>query len=156
MEGRRSYHVGRGGCGHTIFVLYARLSIRVALRLRSSVLIWWDRKDGSGSRRVRVTLPDAAQAQRTAQSIADAFVEARAAALIAPANLPHPEHPPFRAVVQLGLLVGVLAGGLFALVNGLRVWRLVGALGVGGAVLGLAAGSVVPNVFQGLSGSHPW
>jgi hypothetical protein len=123
----------------------------LALWLRNSILIWRDRKDGSGSRRVRVTLSDAAQAQRTAQSNADAFVEAKAAALVDPANFPLPERPPFRAVVQLGLVVGLLAGGLFALFNGLRVWKLVGALGVGGTVLGLAAGSVIPNVFLGLS-----
>lgn len=124
----------------------------LALRLRSSILIWEDRKDGPGSRRVRVTLPDAAQAQRTAQNIADAFVEAKAAALVDPANLPTgPVRPPPGAVVQLMLVVGVLAGVFFALFNGLRVWKLVGALGIGGAVLGLAAGwSVIPNVFLGL------
>lgn len=122
----------------------------LALWLRSSILLWSDRKDGP--LRVRVTAPDAAQAQRTAQGIADAFVGAKAAALVNPANLPaHSERPPFAAVLQLGLVVGLLAGGLFALFNGLRVWKLVGALGVAGALLGAAASSVVPNIFQGLS-----
>ncbi len=53
--------------------------------------------------------------------------------------------------MQLGLVVGLFAGGLFALFNGLRAWKLVGALGAGGMVLGLAAAAAIPDVFQGLS-----
>lgn len=85
----------------------ARVPIEdLAFRLRNSILIWSDRRDGP--RRVRVTAPDAAQAQRTAQSIADAFVDLKAAALIDPANLPaHPDRPPLRVAVQLGLVAGV-------------------------------------------------
>jgi hypothetical protein len=122
----------------------------LVLRLRSGILIWSDLRDGS--RRVRVTAPDAAQAQRTAQGIADAFVEEKAAALVYPANLPaRPERPSLGAAVQLALVVGILAGGLFTLFNGLSAWRLVAALGVGGTVLGLAVASAIPNSFQGLS-----
>jgi hypothetical protein len=123
---------------------------QLALWLRSSVFIWSDRKDGP--LRIRVNAPDAAQAQRAAQRIADAFVDAKAAALVDPANLPtHPNRPPLRADVQFGLVAGLLAGSLFALFNGLKVWKPVAALGVAGTVLGAAAGSVVPNIFQGLS-----
>ena len=122
----------------------------LALRLRSSALIWSERKDGP--MRIRVYIPDAAQAQRAAQSIADAFVDAKAAALVDPANLPtHPNRPPLLADVQFGLVVGLLAASLFALFNGLKVWKPVAALGVAGTVLGVAAASVIPNIYRGLS-----
>lgn len=122
----------------------------LAWRLRSSIFLWSDRKDGP--LRVRVNAPDAAQAQRVAQDVAEAFVDAKAAALVDPANLPsHPNRPPLGAVVQLGLVLGVVAGALFALFRGLGVWKLAAALGVAGTVLGVAAGSVIPNVFLGLS-----
>ncbi len=123
---------------------------QLALGLRRSVLIWSDGKDGQ--MRIRVNAPDATQAQRAAQSIADAFVAAKAASLIDPANLPaNSNRPPLRADVQFGLVLGLVAGVLFALFNGLRVWKLVATLGVAGTVLGAAAASVVPNIFQGLS-----
>jgi hypothetical protein len=71
----------------------------LALRLRSSVLIWSERKDGP--MRIRVYIPDPAQAQRAAQGIADAFVDAKAAALVDPANLPtYPNRPPLLADVS--------------------------------------------------------
>jgi hypothetical protein len=122
----------------------------LTLRLRSSILLW---SDGKGAPlRVRVTAPDAAEAQRAAQGVADAFVDAGAAALIDPANLPGtPDRPPLGKALQAGLMVGLLAGALFALVTGLRVWKLVAACAVAGTLLGAGAASFVPNVFEGLS-----
>jgi hypothetical protein len=48
-------------------------------------------------------------------------------------------------------VIGLVAGVFFALFNGLKVWKPVAALGIAGTVLGAAAASVVPNIFQGLS-----
>jgi hypothetical protein len=45
----------------------------------------------------------------------------------------------------MGLAAGLLAGGLFAAFNGLKVWKLATAMGVGGAVLGALVSYTVPD-----------
>ena len=53
--------------------------------------------------------------------------------------------------MQFGLVIGLVTGSLFALFNGLKVWKPVAALGVAGTVLGVAPASVIPNIYLGLS-----
>ena len=44
----------------------------------------------------------------------------------------------------VGLVLGALTGALFALLKGLRIWKLAAALGIAGAVLGAAAALAIP------------
>lgn len=119
------------------------------LWLRNSVLLW---SEGGKLLRVRATAQAAADAQRTAQGVADAFVEANAASLTEPANLPTgPDRPPLKATLQFGLVAGVIGGALITVFIKLKVWKAATVLTVAGTVLCAAASLAVPDAFEGLS-----
>jgi uncharacterized protein involved in exopolysaccharide biosynthesis len=92
--------------------------------------------------------PNAEHAQRTTQRLAVAFVDAAGGSILDQASLPgHPQNPRRSRIMLMGLIAGVLTGALFALFNGLKVWRLATALGIAGAVLFGAASYMMPENF---------
>jgi hypothetical protein len=95
--------------------------------------------------------PDAERAQRTTQRLTALFVAANVGSLVAPANLPvYPIGPrPSRNMI-MGLVVGVLAGALFALFNGLKVWKLGGVLGLAGLILGAGVAYLMPERYSSM------
>ncbi len=98
---------------------------------------------------VSFAAPDAARAQRTTQWLAAAFVDANVGTLLDPANLPISPNGPRRSrIIVLGMVAGILAGVLFALFNGLKVWKLAAGLGIAGAVLCAAISYGVPDSYM--------
>jgi hypothetical protein len=95
--------------------------------------------------------PDAARAQRTTQRLTSSFVAANVGTLVDPANLPvHSANPrPSRNMI-MGLVLGVLAGTLFALFNGLKVWKLGGSLGLAGLILGAGVAYMLPERYSSM------
>jgi LPS O-antigen subunit length determinant protein (WzzB/FepE family) len=92
---------------------------------------------------------DRAQAQRTTQRLASQFVDAHIGELLDPANLPaQPDNPRRSRIVIVGSIFGVIAGMLFALFNGLKVWKLATALGIACAVLAAAVSYAIPDRFS--------
>src|ERR1700721_3855787 len=76
------------------------------------------------------------------------FVDAKVGEFLDPASLPvHPQNPRRSRIVIMGLLAGVLAGVLFALFNGLKVWKIAAGLGIAGAIAGAAVAFVLPERF---------
>src|ERR1700722_8005266 len=101
---------------------------------------------------VTFTSTDAGQAQRTAQRLASQFVDAKVGEVLDPARLPvHPQNPRGSRIVIMGLLAGVLAGVLFALFNGLKVWKIAAGLGIAGAIAGAAVAFVLPERFASVA-----
>ncbi len=97
---------------------------------------------------VSFTSTDARQAQRTAQRLASQFVDAKVGEFLDPASLPvHPQNPRRSRIVFMGLFAGLLAGVLFALFNGLHVWKIAAGLGIAGAITGAAVAFVLPEMF---------
>ena len=89
--------------------------------------------------------PDPGHTQRVTQHISAAFVDAKTGSLLDSASLPaSPSDPRRSRILIMGLIAGMLAGALFALFHGLRVWRLAAALGIVGAILCGAAHSSFP------------
>lgn len=117
--------------------------------LRNNILIW--SADGKALR-VRATAPAAADAQRTAQGVADAFVNANAGTLTEPATLPSgPDRPPLKAALQFGFVAGVLGAALITIFTRLKVWKIAAGLAVVGTALCAAVSFAVPDLFEGLS-----
>jgi capsular polysaccharide biosynthesis protein len=97
---------------------------------------------------VSFTSTDAGQAQRTAQRLASQFVDAHVGEVLDPASLPvHPQNPRRSRIILMGLFAGLVVGVLFALFNGLRVWKIGGGLGIAGAIAGAAVAFVLPERF---------
>jgi hypothetical protein len=95
---------------------------------------------------------DAARAQRITQRLTSMFVVENVGEVEDSASLSvYPASPrPSRNIV-MGLVVGVLAGTLFALFNGLKVWRLAGALGLAGLALGAGVAYRVPERYSSIA-----
>jgi hypothetical protein len=101
---------------------------------------------GPGSLVVSFAAPQADQAQRVANRLAASLVDAKAATLIEPANLPTLLVGPRRSrIFIMGLMAGILAGALIALFNGLKVWKLAVALGMACAALGAMVSFLLPE-----------
>jgi hypothetical protein len=101
---------------------------------------------------VSFTGPDAAGAQRTTQRLAASFVDAKVGSLLDPASLPsHPNGPRRSRNIIMGLVTGILAGAIFALFNGLKVWKLAAALGVAGLAVGVAAAYLLPERYSSMA-----
>jgi uncharacterized protein involved in exopolysaccharide biosynthesis len=104
---------------------------------------------------VSFAAPDAAQAQRTTQRLAAAFVDAKVGILLDPASLPiHPRSPKRPWVVFVGLVTGVIAGAGFALFMKLKVWKLATALGIGCALLCAAGSFLLPERYTSTAVIH--
>lgn len=105
-----------------------------------------------GAISVSVAAADPARAQGATRSLAAKFIDAKAGSLIDPANLPaHPESRRRWPMIAAGMAAGVFAGVLFALFNGLKVWKLAAGLGVAGTVLGATALFVVPERYRSVA-----
>jgi hypothetical protein len=95
---------------------------------------------------VSVVASDAGRAQRATQILATDFLNARVGTLVDPASLPVSSNGPrLSRNVVMGLMAGVVAGSLFALFAGLKVWKLAAGLGIAGAIAGTAIGFVLPE-----------
>jgi uncharacterized protein involved in exopolysaccharide biosynthesis len=80
------------------------------------------------------------------------FVDAKVGTVLDPANLPnHPVEPRRSRHMVMGLLIGIVAGSLFALFAGLKVWKLAGALGLAGAIAGAALAFALPPRFGSMA-----
>ena len=86
------------------------------------------------------------------RTLADRFVDEKTAKpILDPANLPdRPESKGLTGMIFIGLIAGVLAGGLFALIKGLKVWKLAAGLGIAGAVLGAATAFAIPDRYRSM------
>jgi capsular polysaccharide biosynthesis protein len=105
-----------------------------------------------GAVMVEVAAPDAGQAQRATRNLAARFVNAKAGSLLDPASFPAAPWSPRRSrIIIVGLVAGVLAGVLFALFNGLKVWKLAAALGIAGLALGAAIAFSLPDRYSSVA-----
>jgi hypothetical protein len=105
-----------------------------------------------GAVMVEVAAPDAGQAQRATRNLAAKFVDAKAGSLLDPASFPATPRSPRRSrIIIMGLLSGSLAGVLFALFNGLKVWKLAAALGIAGLALGAAIAFSLPDRYSSVA-----
>jgi len=111
---------------------------------------------------ISFTSGDAAKAQRTAGSLVQQFIEASIHGHID--NPVGPEHtilrlndPPSLAIrvgprrsriIIMGAIAGFVAGMLFALFNGLKMWKHAVILGAAGAILLGAASYLVPERYS--------
>jgi len=103
---------------------------------------------------------DAIKAQRTAQALVGQFLDAslhaheddRAAghtfALYDPPSLPVRVSPRRSRIIIMGAIAGFLAGLLFAMFNGLKMWKHAVMLGAAGAILLGAASYLVPERYS--------
>ncbi len=115
--------------------------------------------DGSPAFTVAFAAADAASAQRVTGRLASAFIEkaleshagARWELRDGPGLPAHPDGPRLSRNMTMGLMAGILAGALFALFNGLKVWKLAAALGVAGLVLGAAVAYVIPTRYSSMA-----
>ncbi len=97
---------------------------------------------------VSVAASDATRARGAAQFLAARFVDAKAGSILDPASLPaRPVGPRRSRDVIMGLMLGTLIGILFALFNGLKVWKLAVTLGIAGAMLGGATSYIFPEQY---------
>ena len=93
--------------------------------------------------------PDAARAQRTTRRLTSMFLSANVGSLVNPANLPvDPTGPRASRNMIIGLVLGILVGTLVALFNGLKVWKLGGALGLAGLLTGACFAYWLPTQFR--------
>jgi len=105
-----------------------------------------------GAIMVEVAAPDAGQAQRATRNLAARFVDAKAGSLLDPASFPAAPWSPRRSLIIIwGLLFGSLAGVVFALFNGLKVWMLATALGIAGLALGAAIAFSLPDRYSSVA-----
>jgi uncharacterized protein involved in exopolysaccharide biosynthesis len=87
---------------------------------------------------------DAGRAQRITQRLTSQVLDVSAGTMLDPASLPvHPRSPKRPVIIVAGLVAGVLAGALFLLLNGLKVWKIAAGLGIAGA----AVAFVLPERF---------
>lgn len=95
---------------------------------------------------------NSARVQRITQRLTSMFVAENVGEVADPASLSvFPSSPrPSRNIV-MGLVAGILAGALFALFNGLKVWRLAGALGLAGLALGAGVAYLVPERYSSMA-----
>ena len=106
------------------------------------------RRAGEKQFTVSVVAPDAERAQKATQILAANFLNARVGTLIDPASLPVSSNGPrLSRNVVMGLIAGVVLGSLFALLAGLKVWKLAAGLGIAGAMAGAAIAFAMPDRF---------
>ena len=132
----------------------ARLPLEDVIEQMKSkdILISLVDRPGAPAFAVSFSSTDAGQAQRTAQRLASQFVDAMVGEFLDPASLPfHPQNPRRSRIVFMGLFAGLLAGVLFAVFNGLQVWRIVAGLGMAGAIAGAAVAFVLPERFASVA-----
>jgi LPS O-antigen subunit length determinant protein (WzzB/FepE family) len=100
---------------------------------------------------------DAAKARRTTDGLVhlmEAILHAQAAApgqtfaLIDPPSLAVHVGPRRSRIIIMGVIAGILAGVLFALFNGLKMWKHAAMLGVAGAVVLGAASYLEPERYS--------
>jgi capsular polysaccharide biosynthesis protein len=103
---------------------------------------------------------DAAKAQRTAGGLVQQFFEAsihahednpaagRTFAIYDPPSLAVHVGPRRLRIIIMGAIAGIVAGLLFALFNGLRMWKYAATLGVTGAILLGAASYLAPERYS--------
>jgi capsular polysaccharide biosynthesis protein len=98
---------------------------------------------------ISVAAGDAGKAQRAAMRLVDEFMKAslfehagvqresgQTFSLTEPASLPaHPVNPRRSRILIMGLIAGLLAGAVFVLFSGLRIWKNAAVLGIAGTVL---------------------
>jgi len=98
---------------------------------------------------VSVVASDAERAQKATQILAADFLNAKVGTLVDPASLPVSSNGPrLSRNVVMGLIAGVVAGSLFALFAGLKVWKLAAGLGIAGAIAGAAVAFAMPERFS--------
>jgi capsular polysaccharide biosynthesis protein len=100
---------------------------------------------------------DAAKAQRTADGLVHQFMEAsihsqaapgKTFALIDPPSLAVHVGPRRSRIIVMGVIAGIVAGVLFALFNGLKMWKHAATLGIAGAALLGAASYLEPERYS--------
>jgi capsular polysaccharide biosynthesis protein len=95
---------------------------------------------------------DPERVQEVTRKLAAMFVDAKVGTVLDPANLPnHPVEPRRSRHMVMGLLIGIVAGSLFALFAGLKVWKLAGALGLAGAIAGAVLAFALPQRFGSMA-----
>jgi capsular polysaccharide biosynthesis protein len=109
---------------------------------------------------ISFTSGDAAKAQRTAQGLVGQFIDAslhahdddrttvHTYALYDPPSLPVCVGPLRSRIMITGAVAGLLAGVLFSLFNGLKIWKHAVILGAAGAVLMGAASYLAPERYS--------
>ncbi len=113
------------------------------------------RDGGTGEFAIAFAAANASDAQRVARRLTSFFMDKsrvppdekprQVVELLDPPDLPaSPANPRLSKNMIMGLMAGLIAGALFALFNGLKVWKLAAALGIAGLGLGAVAGYLVP------------
>ena len=95
---------------------------------------------------------DPERVQEVTRKLSAMFVDAKVGTVLDPANLPrNPVEPRRSRHIVMGLLIGIVAGSLFALFAGLKVWKLAGALGFAGAFAGAVLAFALPPRFGSMA-----